>query len=138
VGISTGADISIADEQQHAWYMVTDEGTLEDQTKLIQERMDWLVGAGFDFLSTENGYSEFTHPDDVRMLAWMNITTAYLEDTYSKKAYIKIHCSTGQTCQHYKNPWNGEPLNFNMLPYYADPRLGVYPHSVQFYTFDGM
>lgn len=27
-------------------------------------------------------------------------------------------------------------MNFNFLPYYADPRLNIFPHTVQFYTFD--
>ena len=28
------------------------------------------------------------------------------------------------------------PLNFNYLPIYADPRLGIMPHTVQFYSYD--
>eukprot|EP01116_Phalansterium_solitarium_P001116 TRINITY_DN1089_c0_g1_i1.p1 TRINITY_DN1089_c0_g1~~TRINITY_DN1089_c0_g1_i1.p1 ORF type:complete len:794 (-),score=338.41 TRINITY_DN1089_c0_g1_i1:273-2654(-) len=135
-GIAAGADMPIAEQQQHAWYMVTGSGTLEEQIEQIHARLDWLVAAGFDFLSTESGYSEFTHPDDVRMLAWMNESAIYLREAHNKTAYIKCHCSTGQTCKDYKDPWTGEPLNFNFLPYYADERLGIYPHTVQMYAFD--
>ena len=44
----------------------------------IEERIDWLMDAGFDFLATESGSSEFTHPSDLDMLLWMNVATAYL------------------------------------------------------------
>ena len=36
------------------------------------------MDAGFDFLATESGSSEFTHPSDLDMLLWMNVATAYL------------------------------------------------------------
>ena len=51
--------------------------------------------------STESGFSEFTHPDDTTMLLWMNETCKYAA-SLNKKTYIKCHCSTGQTCPHYK------------------------------------
>ena len=87
------------------------------------------------------------------MMALMNYLTAYAEDTYSKNVWIKCHCSQGQYCTHYNDPVSGmhkiqsfgselnfsrlgKPLNFNFLPYYADPRLNIFPHTVQFYTFD--
>lgn len=46
--------------------MTQNTGTLDQQIAAIQKRIDWLAETGFDFLSTENGYSEFTHPDDIR------------------------------------------------------------------------
>ncbi len=48
---------------------------------------------------------------------------------------MKCHCSTGQIAQGYVDPWTGQPLNFNFLPIVADPRLGVYPHTVQSYRY---
>ena len=135
-GIITGADIPIAEQQQHSWYMTTNEGTLEEQLDKIYNRIDWIVTAGFDFLSSESGFSEFTHPSDIQMLSWMNHSAIYISEKYNKKMYIKCHCSTGQTCEHYKDPFNTSlPLNFNELPYYADMSLGIYPHTVQLYTF---
>jgi hypothetical protein len=65
----------------------------------------------------------------VQMLTWINVTVDYIENQYNKKMYIKAHCSTGQTCPNYKDPWTGKPLNFNFLPIYADERLGIYPHT---------
>lgn len=80
--------------QQHAWYMTDGWGTLEDQVKQIQDRIDWLHNAGFHFLSTESGFSEFTHPDCTRMVAWMNATTQYTRSKYGKRTVIKAHIST--------------------------------------------
>jgi hypothetical protein len=31
----------------------------------------------------------------------------------------------------YPDPRTGDPINFNFLPTYADPGLGVMPHTVQ-------
>jgi hypothetical protein len=35
-------------------------------------------------------YSEFTHPNDVSMVQWMNASVKYIEDEYGKKMYIKV------------------------------------------------
>jgi hypothetical protein len=49
-----------------------------------------------------------------------------------------VHCSTGQTCSHYGDPRAADfvPLNFNFLPTYAAPAMGVLPHTVQAYGLD--
>lgn len=52
-----------------------------------------------------------------------------------QEAYIKCHCSTGQACKGYPDPRTGKPIDFNLLPYYASPELGIYPHTVQFYNW---
>lgn len=79
-------------------------GTLDDQVKQIQERIDWLHNAGFHFLSTESGFSEFTHPDCTRMVAWMNATTQYTRSKYEKRTVIKAHIST------VRSPHSSAPL----------------------------
>jgi hypothetical protein len=54
-----------------------------DEQRQIERHLDWLLrpasdgGCGYDFLSTESGFSEFNHPDCTQMLRWMNMTTAY-------------------------------------------------------------
>jgi hypothetical protein len=60
----------------------------------------------------------------------------YLDEQYGAPAYIKVHISTGQTVENFTDPDTGDPLNFNFLPHYADPRLGVMPHTVQHYALD--
>jgi hypothetical protein len=137
-GIEAGADVAIAERQQHAMFMVNT--TTADSPSAIADihaHVDWLVAeCGFNFISTENGYSEFTHGSDTTMLSWINETARYARDRYNATALIKCHCSTGQVCEHYVDPTTGAPLNFNFLPIVSDPAMGVMPHTVQEYAFD--
>jgi hypothetical protein len=71
-GVLAGADVPIGLQQQHAWYMVKPKQSRQEQTRAIQERCDWVAAAGFDFISTESGLSEFTHPGDELMLSLMD------------------------------------------------------------------
>lgn len=135
-GLQAGADVPIAEIQQHAWYMTDAQGTLAEQNAQIAAHVDWFAGAGFDYLSTESGFSEFTHPNDTSMLAWMNFTAIYALANHSLPVYIKCHCSTGQYCDDYPDPRTGQPLNFNFLPHYADTRMGIMPHTVQVYAWN--
>jgi hypothetical protein len=135
-GVAAGADAPIALTQQHTWRLVRTTGVLADEIAQIDAHLDWLMGAGFDFFSTESGSSEFTHPDAARMLAWMNEVTTHLDTAWGKRASIKVHASTGQTADPYLDPDTGAPLNFNFLPHYADAKLGVLPHTVQLYSLD--
>jgi phosphoserine phosphatase len=45
-GILTGADVPIAERQQHGWYMVDTSGTIEQQYQRIAARIDWYVSIG--------------------------------------------------------------------------------------------
>ena len=45
-GLFFGADVPIAEEQQHGWYMTTTNGTLKDQQNRIKQHIDWLYDAG--------------------------------------------------------------------------------------------
>lgn len=85
----SAADCGIAITQQHGWPLIQNVTNTEDEARQIQRHLDWLLlpyhnasvrsgGCGFDFLSTESGFSEFTHPDCDQMLKWMNMTTAYV------------------------------------------------------------
>ena len=142
-GLSVGLDVPIALQQQHSWYMVDASdttATLASQLDAISHRLDLLfeenaAGASFDFLNTESGTTEFSHPDCGRMLAWMNHTAAYASTRYQKRVYIKVHVSHGQTCSDYLDE-HGQPINFNFLPQFALPELAVAPHTVQTYAFD--
>jgi len=134
-GILAGADLPIAEKQQNAWYMIQKFGNLTEELAQIEERIDWILSIGWDFISTESGSSEFTHPDDERMLTWMAHAADYASSKGSE-LFIKAHCSAGQFCKTYKDPRNGEPLNFNFLPTMANKTLGVYAHTVQMYSFD--
>jgi hypothetical protein len=132
-GIDAGLDVPIAFAQQHAFRLLRTQGTLESELAEIDKNLDFVMGSGIDFLGTEAGTSEFTHPDPARMLAWMNEVTRLASDKYDAHVAIKVHASTGQTAVGYKDPETGQDINFNMLPHFADTRLGVLPHTVQHY-----
>jgi hypothetical protein len=134
-GIGAGVDVPLALQQQHAWYMVENPGTLASETAQIQARVSWLVACGYDFFATELGTSEFTTPDDVRSLAWLNAYAAAVKAA-GKLSYCKAHCSTGQVAKDFTDPVSGGPLNFNFLGRIADPALGVMPHTVEHYSLD--
>lgn len=106
-GLHAGADASIAEQQQHAFTLINDTADTTHAVASIYQRMQWLQLAGFDFLSTENGFSEFTHPNCVTMLTWINATAA-AADASNMTSFIKVHCSSGQTCPQYKDPRTGE------------------------------
>lgn len=133
-GLAVGIDAPIAFRQQHAWIMLREKG---NETAQIHSAIDWLMAAGFDYLEIEMGYSEFTHPDDQKMLEWMNTATRYADTVYGKRTYVKVHCSQDQVAKNFSDPETGAALNFNFLPYFADPALGVLPHTVQYYDLEG-
>jgi len=135
-GMLAGVDAAIALRQQNAWHLVRTTGALADELAQIHDRLDYVMAMGYDFFSTEMGFSEFTAPDASRMLAWMDEATKYLADRYHAFAYVKIHVSQGQKATGYDDPSTGQPINFNFLPHFADPRLGILPHSVQIYGID--
>lgn len=138
-GLQVGVDVPIAELQQHGWYMVKQSQSWPEQKALIDARVDWLHAAGFDYLVTESGFSEFTHPSDTLMLQLMNELADYAMHTYSIKVFIKCHCSAGQVCKDYKDPRDPaglKPLDFNFLPMLASENLGVLPHTVQAYGLD--
>ena len=133
-GLEVGIDAPIAFKQQHAWTMLRSFG---NEIAQIQKAVDWLNTAGFDFFEIEMGFSEFTHPSDHQMLEWMNEVARYSDERYGKPTYVKVHCTQNQVAKNFVDPETGEALNFNFLPYYADSRLGVLPHTVQFYDLEG-
>jgi hypothetical protein len=128
-----GIEASIAFVQQHARPMVRrtmHNGSAAEQAAEIRASVDWLVAAGADIVGTESGYSEFSHPNCSDMLRWMETAAAHAWDAHRVPLLIKAHCSSGQTCGEFGG------LNFNMLPERAGPRVGVAPHTVQFYELD--
>lgn len=132
-----GADIPVGNVQQHGWYIVNVRLPIKQQIKQIQERVDLLFkNAQFDFLTTESGLSEFTHPECDLMLDLLNAFAKHVNGTWGREAAIKVHCSTGQKCESVLDPRSGDPINFNFLPTFADSGLGVFPHTVQVYALD--
>lgn len=135
-GLITGIDVGLVLEQQNMWRLLRHQGTEADDAREIRSRIDWLMKADWDYLSTELGSSEFTSPSDVKMLGWMNLLTDQMEQVYNRGAAVKAHVSSGQTAKHFKDPDTQRPLNINFLAHFADKRLSVYPHTVELYSLD--
>lgn len=134
-GLRVGADAPLALQQQHSWRLLRRTGDRAQEVAEIEGRVDWLAAAGFDFITTELGFSEFTHPDDTAMLAWLDAFTARAAH-HGLDALTKAHISQDQVCKSFVDPLTGGPLNFNFISRLADPRLGVMPHTVQHYALD--
>src|SRR5204862_30704 len=71
-GLLAGCDSPIALRQQHAWRMIESFGNQAQELAQIRARVAWLKQAGFDFIGTEMGTSEFTPTDDRAMVAWLD------------------------------------------------------------------
>lgn len=135
-GLQVGADAPLVMVQQHAWHMADGSASVEDQKRQVAARLQWYSDVGFDYLSTESGSTEFSNPGCLQELALMNYTANEASEAFGMRSFIKVHCSTDQTCPDVPDPRTGEPINFNFLPVYAGSRLGVMPHQVQLYSFD--
>lgn len=57
-----GVDCPLGNIQQHGWFVVNTRLPFASQIAQIHSRVDWVFRTGFDFLTTESGMSEFTHP----------------------------------------------------------------------------
>lgn len=77
-----------------------------------------------DFVGFELGSSEFTPTKPERTIAWMNTAALVLKNN-NKGMYVKVHASSNQHDEKFGN--------FNFLPQYTDPHVGILPHTVFFY-----
>lgn len=132
-GLQVGVDAPVALAQQNGWRLIRSEG---DELRQILDGTDWLLDAGFDFLNTELGFSEFHSPSEDQMLEWLNALTARAAEKYQREVTVKIHCSNSEETKKYRDPETGKKWNRNFLPYHSDPRLGVMVHTVQHYSLD--
>ena len=85
-----GVDVPLGNIQQHGWYMVNVRLPFPQQALQIRSRVDWILSAGFDFLTTESGLSEFTHPECDHMLDLMNVFADHVNGTWGREAGIKV------------------------------------------------
>lgn len=134
--LMVGIDVPIGNQQQHGLYMVNVRLPFNEQVEQIKTKVDWLFNIGFDFMTTESGLSEFTHPECSLMIDLLSEFSKYVNITWGREAGVKVHCSTGQKCENYPDPRTGDPINFNFLPTYVHPSLGIFPHTVQMYALD--
>ena len=134
--LNIGIDAPLALQQQNGWRLIREAGSPEAALREMEASLDWLAGTGIDFVTTEMGLSEFHNSGAQGMLNWLNHASNYLDKKYKLPFYTKIHISSGQFTQEYKDPETGQALNFNYLPYYGNSLVGIMPHTVQIYSLD--
>ncbi|KAJ3101562.1 hypothetical protein HDU96_009932 [Phlyctochytrium bullatum] len=139
-GIMVGVDVPIAFAQQHSFRLLKKSfGNMKhmaEEKAEIEASLDWVMKAGFDFLGTENGTSEFTHVSPQHMIEWMNYAADHAAEKYNVPMHIKIHCSTGQVAKGFVDERTGDDINYNMLPHFASNNMGILPHTVETYALD--
>lgn len=131
-GLEVGADVPLFLQQQHSLNLLPNSGDYEAE---VRRRVQWLRAIGFDHLGTELGSTEFTRglpaTETIRLL---NIIQ---EELGSSKLLVKNHCSSNLRADGFTDPrphrWK-EPLNFNYLNYFANPKIVSMPHTVQAYS----
>ncbi|CAE7738957.1 unnamed protein product [Symbiodinium microadriaticum] len=136
LGLEVGVDVPLTLRQQHALNLLPRPSRdREENAAQVRDRVRWLLSCGFDHLGTELGSTEFTRGlEAVELTRLLNVTQEALG---SSRLLVKNHCSTQQHAEGFKDPRpekQGEPLNFNYLNYFADPKIVSMPHTVQAYS----
>ncbi|PIP89563.1 MAG: hypothetical protein COW01_11340 [Bdellovibrionales bacterium CG12_big_fil_rev_8_21_14_0_65_38_15] len=127
LGINVGVSIGAALQQQNSFKLIPLSSAVTGirSEKLLKKNLKELMNAvDFDFLTMEAGTSEFTSVNYEAALDWIEAARATL-DQKNKKLMIKVHVSTNQNDDFYGN--------FNFLPQYSHPEVGILPHTVMFY-----
>lgn len=125
-GLRVGISAPLAFRQQNSYYLV-DVASPEPATAQIRRNVDALMQAGWDHIGSEMGASEFLPVSDVDQVAQMSYLARYLDDKYGVSTATKVHCTINQTAPGYGD------MNFNYIAQFTDPRMGVMPHTVQWY-----
>ena len=133
LGLTRGLSVSFAQIQQKSFRLIPGRLTLPGVSALAEATQLQALRAAisrlnatqaFEFLSFDPGSSEFTSSDFERNLSWMRAASQALTAS-GHSMFVKVHVSSNQVDPHYGN--------FNFLPKYAPPEVGVLPHTVMFY-----
>lgn len=126
-GIRIGIVAPLAFRQQNSFYLVDLADSDTPATDQIRAHVDRLMAVDWDMVGSEMGASEFFSVSDTEQVAQMSFLAAYLDEVYGVGAATKVHCTINQTAPSYGN------INFNYIAKFTDPRMGVMPHTVQWY-----
>ena len=126
-GIHAGIAFGAALHQQNSFKLISLVRSFSDRFSVnqIRMRLPWILkNIDVSYIDVEMGTTEFTSTNYERTLKWLN-TIADLADERGVRMLVKAHCSSNQN-----NPRWG---NYNFLPQYANPKVGVLPHTVYLY-----
>lgn len=129
-GIHAGVTIGFGFHQQNSYKLISILGTFSNlisKRQLKRELKQLLDGVDVSFVNFELGTSEFTPVNYSRTLMWMNEAAKIMTER-GLAMVVKVHVTTNQ--HHAK--WG----NFNFLPQYAVPEVGILPHTVYLYGLE--
>lgn len=137
LGVNFGIDVSFNLIQQKAYRLIGKNSRLRALGLLpghTEKEIRTSIAAlnkilSFDFMTIEIGSSEFTSSGYRRTVDWMNIADSELR-SQRRSLFIKVHASDGMVDKEYGN--------FNFLPQYASPYVGVLPHTVMYFSLSDL
>ncbi|MFL5784710.1 MAG: hypothetical protein ACJ76H_08890 [Bacteriovoracaceae bacterium] len=130
MGIHAGIAFGAALHQQNSFKLISLLRTFSDTLSLAQIRSRLPVvlnNIDVSYINVEMGTTEFTNTNYPRTIKWLN-EIADVADKYNVRMVTKVHCSSNQV-----DPKWG---NYNFLPQYADPRVGILPHTVYLFGLE--
>lgn len=128
LGVHAGIAFGAALHQQNSFKLISLARALLS-TRLsvnqIRMRLPWILkNLDVSYLDVEMGTTEFTSTNYKRTLAWLNEIGKIAEKS-NVRVLVKVHCSNNQ----HNAKWG----NYNFLPQYAHPNVGILPHTVYLY-----
>lgn len=126
-GFRMGIVVPFAFRQQNSFTLIDPESAAPAEEQIARS-VDRLMTAGWDMINVEMGASEFVPVSDVEQVEWLDFLASYLDEHHpGTGTATKVHVSSDQFAPNYGG------INFNFIPQFADTRVGVMPHTVQFY-----
>lgn len=127
-GIHAGVTAGFALHQQNVYKLVTILATFSEKLSMRQltnNLNEVLDNVDLSFINLEMGTTEFTPVNYGRMIRWMN-RAGEITKVRKVPLVVKVHVSTNQNHAQYGN--------FNFLPQFSIPEVGILPHTVYLYS----
>ena len=131
-GIHAGIAFGAALHQQNSFKLISLSRTFSDRLSIsnIRARLPWILkNIDVSYINVEMGTSEFTPTNYRRTVLWLDEIST-LADQVGVKMVVKVHCSSNQMDAN----WG----NYNYLPQYANPKVGILPHTVFLYGIENL
>ncbi len=125
--IQVGLSVSLSMLQQRSYHLLPFWSALTTyhSDSILHEKIESLINTvDFDYLSLDLGFTEFTPTWYGKTIHWLNLISTDLR-SHGRYLMAKVHSSTNQYDEKYGN--------FNFLPQYCQPDVGILPHTVMFY-----
>ncbi len=133
-GIEAGFVVSFADQQQNNFKLILESrkdggGNVLADDKQIRIGLDEVLKTGVRRITFQIGTSEFTKPEDARVMKWLDVAVDHLG---SQKPPVKPYAWIHTTCSLHDDKGG----YFYHLPLKAKKELGAWVHTTMFYDLD--